>query len=65
MELVVIKRKGQKGEYLALALNLGYALKNLSFDVALMSEVTRIDVHTLQSLKVDERILILKGDSLK
>ena len=44
--------------YPALVLDLGYATKLLSFDVALLSELTELPVSVLRTLKVGDTVSV-------
>lgn len=55
-KLFVSRKLSKKGSsYVALFVDLGYAVRPLTFDVALVSEITGLPVGSLSSMPLDEK----------
>lgn len=58
--LVVVRKVSAKSEktYTMLGIDLGYRVANLTFDTALISELTNIGIRELNSLELDKAVIV-------
>ena len=65
MIMSVVCRKSKKDEpYTALSVDLGYTKKIVTFDTALIVEMTGISFANLASMKIGDEIQVLRVESL-
>ncbi len=59
-DLVVVRKVSAKSQktYVFLGVDLGYRIASLTFDVALISELSNISIRNLNSLEIDKVVTI-------